>query len=291
MGNIIRLNFYKRPNGPIVPILALFGMNKWSRDGASFSTISAKWSGAKLTDKQLFQFNRLCNINHTQSTSIVLPLSFIYPLIQRILARREAPLSLFQVLNTRIQVFQHRAIRIDEMLDIACETRTPRIRPKGLELDITSTIKSGNETRWESVLTFYYRGQFGKSDESHKSLELDPIVGGDTIAQWFLSEKVGLRFARISGDWNGIHYSKRYAQMLGFERDFAQPLLVLAKVADYLIDVDSEERTALDVRLKGQLYYERKVTLKGATIDNDTRFDVYSEGNPRPSISGRIEKR
>jgi hypothetical protein len=157
-----------------------------------------------------------------------------------------------------------------------------------LEIDISSIVRSAGETRWEGVLTFYYRGQFGEPDESYQPPDFSPIVDGDRIGEWFLSSEVGFRFAGISGDWNGIHYSKRYARMLGFERDFAQPLLVLAKAADYLIDINSDKPVALDVLLKGQLYYDRNVTLKGIANEDGPRFELYSEGNRRPSISGRV---
>jgi hypothetical protein len=35
-----------------------------------------------------------------------------------------------------------------------------------------------------------------------------------------------------TGDSNGIHYNTKYARMLGFERDFAQPMFVLPKTLE-----------------------------------------------------------
>ena len=106
------------------------------------------------------------------------------------------------------------------------------------------------------------------------------------IAKWFLPGGNGFRFARISGDGNGIHYSKFYARLLGFKRDFAQPFPILGNAINHLINYEGNNTISLYVAFKGQFYYERNVTIKGIKTNNRNRFDIYSEGNDRPCING-----
>ncbi len=72
--------------------------------------------------------------------------------------------------------------------------------------------------------------------------------------------------------------------MLGFERDFSQPLLILANSISRLEKIDNNNILSLDVFLKGPVYYGENVTIKGENIENNLRFDLYSGDNPRPSL-------
>lgn len=280
--------FNKRPSTISTVLLALFGWSRKFDAEKPFPNITAQWKGVTVEKKHLITFNRLCGINDSAKLPLIYPFTLIYPLLQRILAHKEAPLTIFRTLNSRIQVLQHRRIGIDETLDIRCALVRHRIREKGLEIDIASVIEAAGEPVWENIQTYYYRGQFGAADAAYEPPEFEPIPEADLVAAWFLTAGVGLSFAAVSGDGNGIHYSKMYARIFGFERDFAQPLLVLAGSVERLLNADYDKAVSLDVSLKGPFYYERNIMLKKASIKDATRFDIYSEGNPRPCIEGKL---
>jgi hypothetical protein len=73
-----------------------------------FTKITAKRDGIIPDRKRLVKFSRLCRINIGNQLPLMYPLRFIYPIIQVMLARKEAPLALFKTLNTRMQIKQHR---------------------------------------------------------------------------------------------------------------------------------------------------------------------------------------
>jgi hypothetical protein len=217
-------------------------------------------------------------------------LTFIYPIILRTLGHRKAPLSVFRMLNTRLQVTSHRRIGVHEPLRIVCETGSFRIAPKGLELDLTSAVQADHETVWESLHTFYYRGKFGEGNSSQSDQpEPPPISDRKTLASWYLPDGIGFRFARISGDANGIHYSSSYAKLHGFRRDFAQPLLILTRSLSCFSDFDPS-RFRLLALFKGPVYYKSNVSVKGVSSEEEVRFDIYCEDNPRPSLSCQLSK-
>jgi hypothetical protein len=205
------------------------------------------------------------------------------------LARKEAPLSLFVVLNSRMQIVQHRHIGLDEKFDVYCELAHHRLVEKGLEVEIKSSVKIAAETVWENTLTFYYRGKFGTPDLTFAPPQFEPIPDAPEVARWFLPGNIGYSFAGISGDGNPIHYLRPYARLLGFKRDFAQPLLVLAGSLERLLQGSTEKSFCLDIAFKGPVYYENNVILKSAFASGIKRFDIYEERNPRPCICGTFK--
>jgi hypothetical protein len=271
--------------------LAVCGISTHFKMGDRVPKIKAVWEDVKIDSDHLKDFGEACGLPpHGEFLYSLYPLTLIYPLVLRVLGHKKAPLSVFRMLNTRLQVTSHRRIGPDEPLRIICETRSLRIVPKGLELDLISAVRTDHETLWESLHTFYYRGEFGEWNPSHfDQPELLTISEPKTLASWYLPDGVGFRFARISGDSNGIHYSSSYARRYGFRRDFAQPLLILTKSLSCFSDLDPS-RFRLLALFKGPAYYKSNISLKGVSSGEGIRFDIYCEDNPRPSLSCQLSR-
>jgi hypothetical protein len=287
----IILHFHRRPNALLSIALALYGISTDFKRSDRVPKIRAVWEDVKIDPDHLKDFGEICGLpSHGQFLYPLYPLALIYPLVLRVLGHRKAPLSVFRMLNTKLQVTSHRRIGVHEPLRVICETRALRIVPKGLELDLISAFQADHETVWESLQTFYYRGKFGEGHSSHfDEPELPPISEPKIVASWYLLDGIGLRFARISGDANGIHYSSLYARLYGFKRDFAQPLLILSKSLSCFSDFDPS-RFRLLALFKGPVYYESNVSIKGISSGEGIRFDIYCEDNPRPSLSCQLSR-
>jgi hypothetical protein len=169
---------------------------------------------------------------------------------------------MFSVLGKGLKIIQYRRISLDDVLDIFCEISCVRVVSKGLETNLSAVIRIAGERVWTATETFFYQGDFGKADLNADNTVYEPIPEARKIARWFLSGRNGFWFARISGDGNGIHYSKLYARLFGFERDFAQPFLILEKTVNQLTEPENTNSVSLDVEFKGPVYYKRNVTIK-----------------------------
>jgi acyl dehydratase len=288
MGKPSELIFRKQPSMITTALLALLNRNSKFDVAEPFPQITAHQNTVTIDRKKLSEFNRICGIKASNKLPVIYPFALIYPLLQRIFAQKDAPLSLFVVLNNRMQVLQHRAIGIEETLDITSSITGHRIREKGLEMDIASVVKSSGITAWENIQTFYYRGQFGAPDENYQPPHCEdiPIPDAAETARWFLPAGIGHRFSKVCGDGNPIHYWKTYAHLLGFKRDFAQPLLVIGGALTHLLKSDEEGSVSLDISLKGPVYYENTVILKSTVLNGSKRFDILCGDNPLPSICG-----
>jgi len=279
--------------------------------GVEYPVIHSLRPGFIINKAHLKAFYEICDINHqSEYLHVLYPFTLVYPYIMRVLCSKEMPVSMFKVLNTRNSITMYRRIRPDERLDIDCHNCAPRIVPKGLEIDVKSVVSSGGESVWENITTYFYPGKFGIADASYSAPILDSIDDAPIIKEWYFPAKDRFRFARISGDSNGIHYGSFYARMMGFKRDFAQPIRVVAKCVSSLPTNTSvihswlEEVVAncfeplpvaetpvpmrLDFYLKGPVYYESTLTLKNIQTKNGNRFNLYCSGNDKPVICGNF---
>ena len=268
------------------PLYAFWGKSKNFSGKESIPLITVKLDGMEINRAHLSRFNKICNIKNSGEISLIYPITLVFPFFQRILSLKQAPLSMFNVLGNHLKIIQYRQIGLDDILHIFCEISCVRIVSKGLEIDLSAVIKVSGETVWSATETFFYRGHFGETDTSVEKTVFEAIPDAKIIAKWFLPSGNGFRFARVSGDGNGIHYSKFYARLFGFERDFAQPFYILGETINYLINNDKSNAFSLEVAFKGQFYYERNLTIKGVKTNGRNRFDLYSEGNDRPCING-----
>lgn len=284
-----QLIFNNRPSILVTSFLALLGISNSFSPEDPFPAISADWKNLYLDENHLKRFNSICDIKDDLSISPIYFLTLAYPLIQRILCQKSAPLSMFKVLNTRLQLLQFRPFRKNEPFSIHCHLNRFRVLPKGLEVYIHSLVNTHKQVIWENIQTFYYRGEFSEADKEYKIPGFDAIVDPERLDTWFLPEGIGFAFAGISGDGNPIHYSKAWAKVLGFERDFAQPLSVLANSLDRLNVTGESLSLYLDIILKGPVYYGKRIYLEKQTQLSGARFDVFYEGNQRPSMCGCFE--
>jgi hypothetical protein len=286
MENQIVLKFSDNPSALYTLLKAFRNRKNKHVYGKEVPSIRAVRSGHKIDPKHLKAFYEICGVSPSPYLHILYPFTLMYPYIMRTLCAREMPLSMFKVLNTRNSITQYRGIKPQEILDLECHNSAFRIIPKGLEIDITSEVAVGKEKVWDNTTTYFLPGKFAQSETPYIPPKLEPIDNAPITSEWFLPAKDRFRFARVSGDTNGIHYVSLYARMLGFQRDFAQPIRVVAKCVNCLGEWSVEKPLRLDFTLKGPVYYESKLVLKSLTVYNSSRFDLYREKNDRPCICG-----
>ena len=281
--------FKKRPSDLYTLWKAYQSRKSYYAAAEQYPLIHASRPGFTIDQTHYREFLRICGLSRLDSLPMLYPFTLVYPYIMRVLASKEVPVSLFRVLNTRNLITQHRPIKPDERFDIDCCNAHPRIISKGLEVDMHSSLSSGGTAIWENVTTYFYPGNFWAADASYQAPRLDPLAEGKVIKEWYLPAKDRFKFARISGDTNGIHYGKPYAQLMGFKRDFAQPIRVVAQCVASLPPIDASDPLRLDFHLKGPVYYETTLILKNSHTDKHNRFDLFCRGNEKPVISGMLQ--
>ncbi len=258
--------------------------------GYRMPEIHAKKEGLRIDEKHLNDFYKICGISRTSSISLLYPFTLAYPYMLRILCMKEMPFSMFKVLNTRNSITMYRDMRPGEKIRIACRNSPIRIVPKGLEVNMVSEITADGEKVWDIIATYFAPGNFSEGEATYIAPRLEPVHDASITHEWYLAAKNRFRFARVSGDTNGLHYWTTYARMLGFKRDFAQPIRVVAHIVSLLPVSETGTPLTLDFFLKGPVYYENTLILRNLNREHRNRFDLYCKGNDKPCISGQLSQ-
>ncbi len=282
------LSFSKRPSELLTFWKVLRSGKKRFRDGDLMPRIHASRKGLSIDMKHVKAFNDICDTEESPHLHLLYPFTLVYPYIMRILTHEKIPVSLFEVLNTRNSIVAYRKIGFDEILDVSCRNSDIRRVHRGLEVDIVSEITSRGKKVWENTTTYFMKRKSVEVDPSFVPPKLTKISNDLVSKEWYFPARYRFRFSRVSGDGNGIHFVSGYARIFGFERDFAQPIRVVAKCIDLIPEATGNFPLKFDFFLKGPVYYEKNLSLIKSREGNGNRFDLYSEGNNRPLICGHI---
>ena len=279
------LEFSQRPS-PWAYMLRALHRSRGLQDTRGFPPIRATWKRMRIDPRELKTFLALTGLTADEGLPLLYPHVAGFPLLMAILTCPAFPLPIWNALQIRNHLLQHRPISADEVLDVASGVADQRILEKGAEVDLHTAVRSGTETVWESLNTFYYRGRFGAAAPM-SPLALAPNIVDAGLTRWRTQSGVGLQFGRLTGDYNGIHLSDNYARLLGFRRAFHHPQLVLGQCLCHLPAPGPGLPQRLDAWLKGPVYYDCDVALQVSTNGDGTAFGLIPDGDARPAILGQ----
>lgn len=282
------LHFRKKPSLTGLFFTALRNSRPLKRNPGGALALRARWHNIPIDQRHLQAFHSACGLPAHAGISLLYPMTWAYPLILRLLSDRAAPMPLFHALNTRMVIQQYLEISHQDRPVLELAVAAVRRTDKGLEMDICIDMQVHGLQVWNSMMTFFYRGRFdGEVDRT----PTDPAFRVDKISSrhaWRISTKGAFRFGQLCGDTNPIHYGKAYAKAFGFDRDFAQPLLVLGRALSHLPLIQPAGGMRLEARLKGPVYYEREVSMLAENKPDGHCFDIYCAPNPKASIRAQI---
>jgi hypothetical protein len=281
----IRLEFSRRPSAASYTLRTLAPPPE--RKGAvDFPSIRAIWRGHRIDRRRLADFLRFAGLRYDRDLPMLYPHVFGFPLQMVILMHPAFPIRPWRVLQIRNRILQHRPIPDDSVLDIETGVAGRRLVPRGVEVDLHTTVHLRDERMWESRNTFYYRGRFGGADPAPQG-ERAPEVGGVVVDRWRSRSGTGWGMARFTGDYNGIHYWSWYARRFGFLRAFHHPQLILAQCMARLPIPRSGEARRLETWLKGPVFHDSDVNLFAQAGPEEGTFHLIPNGEERPAIAAR----
>lgn len=281
----ISLQINKRPSLFYNTLQVFIRRRKGLKQNQRLPTIQIEWPRLKIDETHFGKFKQIVGLTPDESSvPLLYPLTLAFALNVSILSHKSFPLSIFRMLNIRNHIIQHQPINLADTLHLSCTLNEQRVVPTGLELDIFVTIKREEKVVWECVNTYYFRGQFGSSQYRNAKFEMTELTDSNRLGKFFIPDKSGFPFAKISGDPNGLHYMGFYSRLLGYKGAFVQPILVLVKSLNRIAPLQYKKSCRLDVLIKGPVYYNRNLFLMGNVREDFQRFNLFCEGNSRPCI-------
>ncbi len=249
-----------------------------------FPQLVLRWRKARAAAAELDDVCRLAE----QPRSETLPFLYFhvigFRLHMALLAHPAFPLPIWNILQVRNRLTQHRALSPATPVDFELRLLEHRIVEKGLEFDLHMVVSESAAPAWESVNTFYVRGTFGAATGS--PLPSPAAPGGPAIASWAASREGALRFSSLTGDYNPAHLADFYARRQGFKNAFLHPQRVLGACLARL-PVEGEP-AKLQAWIKGPIPYGARVLLRAEEDEGETRFALWSDSDARPAIVGRL---
>lgn len=294
----INLEFHQAPGIASAMVKALFLRRKGFDAKVGMPEINANWFGAQADLGALKDYCTTLDIEMTNTLPVLYPHVMAGGMHMHMLTHKVFPIGLLGAVHLKNTITQHRAIAINEKMDIHAQMGGFRLTAKGVEFDFTTQVKIANEVVWEELSIYFKAGRFGgkENPSSESSFELASLDQMSDVATWSVPKNRGKKYARISGDYNPIHTSKYLAKLFGFKRDIAHGFGILAQAVNRSELANQTKITAgkcqLDVIFKGPLYLENNASLKQAKDAEDTnknqRFDLFSGTNPKPSICAKL---
>jgi hypothetical protein len=279
------VEFERRPSAAAFMLRAL-RPKPGLRAAGGFPPITARWRRHRVDRDQLLDLLDLTGLPTDASLPLLYPHVFGFRLHMVILTHPIFPVPIWNALQIRNRLLQHRPIPLHAAMDLETRVAGQRILAKGAEVDLHATVNVDGERAWESLNTIYYRGQFGEPDGSPPAGE-PPPAPTTVVARWHLPAGVGWRLARMTGDYNGIHRWTWYARLFGFRQAFFHFQMIAGQCLARLPAPDPDRPQRLDLWLKGPVYFNSEVTLGAATRGAATDFALLLEGDERPAILGR----
>ena len=210
-------------------------------------------------------------------------------LMMAILTHPRFPVPIWKVLQVRNHIRQIRAVDCAASLHLSARVEAFRRLPKGMEADLELTVRDDRGEVLRSRSTFYTRGTFAGAPET--ASPTPPEQPTEPAASWRIDRAGVGPFARLTGDYNGIHWCRPYARALGFRSPFAHPHRALAEVVDHLPGVDPAQPLEIDAWYRGPVYYGLRLSLLTADRRATRVFALLVEGDDRPALLGEVRSR
>ena len=244
------------------------------------------WRDWKCGGPELAAISELTGLGAQQPLSILAPHILTFRLNMALLTHPAFPLPLLGALQIRNQLLQHHAVQPGTAYCVSTAVAGQRVLEKGAEVDLHTQVSQDGQVLWESLNTFYYRGRFGPASPPSAGAA-SPAVRGEETRRWHAPGGSGWRFGGLTGDYNGIHWSRQYARAFGFRRDFHNPPRVLGQCLAHLGQAFGDSGQRLDTWLKGPVYYDADLRLQLQQSPDALCFALSQDQDERPAIVAR----
>lgn len=280
-----RAMHFSRPPSAIAYMAGAF-LPRAKRSTQAIPPLRATWSPATITPGVFADFTRSTGLRDQTTLSVLFPQTWGFRLQMAVLTSRAFPLPIWNALQVRNHLLLHRPIAPSETLCLETRVAGQRALDKGLEVDLHTTVRSGGELRWEGLTTCFYRQRM-RGNDIPSPLASSPAVPDDELARWSGSSRGAWRFGRLTGDFNGVHWSDAYARRFGFAGAFHHPQRVIGQALARMDISRNAPAQRLDVWLKGPVFYDREIVLHGATSADTAQFALAHTGEKRSAIVGQ----
>lgn len=263
----------------------LFG-RKPGWDQKPLPNIYVQASNVIASPEKIRQYAEVCGFDFDGS---ILPPTYLYVWAFRlhatIFTHKAVTFPLLGMIHLKNSISAFRPVRADENLTVQCELTDSRHTDSGLEFDLVSKVFVADELVWQALSTYLYRIEStGRRTRPPKA----SAMAWENVQQWRLTEDLGRRYAKASGDYNLIHLHPLLSKRFGFERILAHGMWSKARALSQLMPHIGERAFQVDVEFKLPVFMPSEVTFAFESIDNGKSFEMRDAKGRRPHLHGSV---
>ena len=232
------------------------------------------------------QYAKVCGFEFDGQT---LPPTYLYVMAFRlhamIFTHEAITFPLLGMIHLKNSITLHRATSVTENYDIECSLTTSQMTDSGLEFELVSKAFVAGELVWESLSTYLYRIE-GKTKRVRPPKASD--MNWDAPEAWSLTEDLGRRYAKASGDYNLIHLHPVLSKRFGFDRVLAHGMWSKGRCIAQVMPEIVNKPCKIDVAFKLPLFMPGNVSFSAEKQQDSLVFELRDQKGRRPHLTGEI---
>jgi acyl dehydratase len=218
--------------------------------GASLPRVVVERGGVVVSAEQVAAFEAVCGVRGHGLLPPAMPEILFLGSMAEVALHPELPLSPLGLIHVRQQVRCFAPIRPGDPLDLRTTLWAARRTPRGVELDLWTTVDVAGRRVWDGLTTLLSRSAETRSREGARGQEATVREGFDVD----VAEDVGRRYAAVSGDYNPHHLWPWSARRLGYRAPIAHGMWTLSFVLGFVEPAHLDAPVRLDAQFKRPLY-------------------------------------
>jgi hypothetical protein len=248
---------------------------------------------------QLAAYRRVCGFAESGPVPATFSHVLSFPLSLDLMTDRSFPLPLTGLVHVRNTLTQYREVDPTERLTVLVHAEDLRPHDKGVQFDMVSEVRAGDEPVWHQVSTYLHRqGGSGRSGSagrgrSRGSDDGSPEPRWEEVTRFGVDASVSPRYAGMSGDRNPHHLHPLLATVFGFRSMPAHGMWTKARALAGLAD-RLPPRFTVTGSFERPLLLPARVVLAvaGDGTDGDPRpYALFDEERDKPYLTGTVDTR
>lgn len=283
------LEFDRTPAVAPAYLRALTAFGGGLSEGETIPRIESHITGLRADRGRLRGYRRVCGFADEDNLPVTYPHIMAFPVHMAVMTHHDFPLKLLGLVHVRNKITQHRAIGVEETLDLQVHVDGHRDVYNGVEFDLATAFsdREGNRV-WDSHSTMLSRGKGSGKRPAKKRNRQDEALEFGRYATWDVPAGIGRSYARVAGDINPIHLSALSAKLFGFPRAIAHGMWLKARTAAELQDQLRGDDYTIEVAFKRPVLLPSSVMLKYNPGDRGTDFILMDPDGQTPHMIGGI---
>lgn len=232
-------------------------------------------------EQHVAAYAALCGFPRRETLPLPYPHLLAFGLQMEIMTSASFPFPAIGTVHVENSLTQHRAIGLDEELQVTVRPANLRPHAKGQVFDMLTKVHVRGELVWDETSTYLRRGR-GSDDAAPGTTFPEAPAQGMT---WRLPADLGRRYAAVSGDHNPIHLYPLTAKALGFPRQIAHGMWSMARCVGAL-ENRLPDAVAVAVAFKRPILLPGTVAFGTRPLDDGWAFSLTSPTSGAPHLAG-----